>query len=334
MPQTDPDFNKVLKEIKLSQSIVITTHKIPDGDALGSELALFYYLKSLHKSVTIINHSRTPLNLGFIENNLVNVFEDDESENLRRIREADLLILTDTNRYERAGITGEIFMQTSTKKICIDHHMDINKKLFNYILSDEESPSTCQIIFEMLKHDKEFRFTEEISSALYLGIMTDTGGFRYPRTDKKTFLAAAELVDTGADPVELYDRIYSNETLDKLKLKSVFISNIKISDEGKVAIGTLFQTDIIGSGVSESDLEGFTTILMEIRGVIVGIKILELNNGFKLSFRSKSNFIKMNLLAEEFGGGGHIQASGATVRGESYEEIVAKLHKLLPKYIN
>lgn len=334
MPITTQVIENVIKELKRSERVVITTHKIPDGDALGSELALFYYLRGLGKSVTIINHSRTPVNLGFIENNTVNVFEDDEAENLRRINEADLLILTDTNKYDRAGISGEHFAVKNTKKICIDHHMDIDLKQFDLALSDEESPSTCQIIFEMLKHDKEFKLTEEISSALYLGIMTDTGGFRYPRTDKRTFLAAADLVESGADPVELYDRIYSNETLDKLKLKSVFISNISISVGGKVAIGTLLQDDIKKSGVNESDLEGFTTILMEIRGVKVGIKILELKFGFKLSFRSKDYNIKMNRLAEEFGGGGHIQASGATIHGASYLDILNKLNKILPKYIN
>ncbi len=334
MPLSEQEIKKVIDVIKFSERIVITTHKIPDGDALGSEIALYHYIKGLNKSVTIINHSRTPINLGFIENNLVTVYEDNEDENLDKIKKADLLILTDTNRYERAGISGEMFMESSSRKICIDHHMDLNRKLFNLILSDEDSPSTCQIIYEMLKQDKDFKFTEEISSALYLGIMTDTGGFRYPRTDKKTFLAAAELVDNGADPVELYDRIYSNETLDKLKLKSVFVSNIKLSYEGRVSIGTLMQSDIEGSGVNESDLEGFTTILMEIKGVKVGIKILELKNGFKLSFRSKDNGIKMNLLAEEFGGGGHIQASGATVRGASYLDIINKINTILPKYIN
>lgn len=329
----NPDIEKVISAIKSSERVVLTTHKIPDGDALGSEIALYYYLKGIGKNVTIINHSRTPLNLGFIENGLVNVYEENETRNLSTINEADLLILSDTNRYERAGLSGEKFMEASAVKICIDHHMDLNKKLFNITLTDEGSPSTCQILYEMLKEDTGFKFTKEISSALYLGIMTDTGGFRYPRTDKKTFLAAAELVDTGADPVELYDRIYSNETLDKLKLKSVFVSRIELSYSGRVAIGTLFQKDIKGSGVKESELEGFTTILMEIRGVVVGIKILQLKDGFKLSFRSKDNDVKMNLLAEEFGGGGHIQASGATIRGITYKEIMSKLEIVLPKYL-
>lgn len=307
------NFKDIKEIINNCKNIVLTTHLNPDGDAIGSEAAMYDYLKQKGKNVTIINHSETPDHLQFLDPyNNIKRYLNDEKANSEIINSADLIIFLDANEYSRTKSMEEAIRQSRAKKICIDHHLGINPKNFDAYISDPEYPATSQILYDFIAGDGCDYLNKTVSEGLYAGIMTDTGSFRYPRTDKKTFLIAADLVSRGADPVEIYEKIYCNIPQEKIKLLARFINSITYHFNGKAAAGIVTQQDFRDFHSDVKDVEGFTGFLMSMKGIKSGFLFVELKDSIKLSLRSKGN-IKMNEFAKIFGGGGHKNAAGATL---------------------
>jgi bifunctional oligoribonuclease and PAP phosphatase NrnA len=322
------EFTELRKLIAKSRNIVITTHLIPDGDAIGSELAMYSYLKTKKKNVSIINHNITPDNLVFLDpKKIIKVFQKDKKKNEKLIQNADIIFILDTNEYSRTKSMEEYIKNSKAKKICIDHHLGIQKKAFDLIISKIDYPATSQILYEYIVSEGKNFITPFVATALYAGIMTDTGSFRYPRTDEKTFLICADLIRKGADPVYVYDKTYCNIAPGKVKLLSRFINSFSFHFDGEVVIGRVTQKDFSDFKSDVQDVEGFSTFLMNIKNVTAGFVLVELKDSIKMSFRSKGN-IGINEFAKLFGGGGHKNAAGATVPkitlNELEDEIVKK----------
>jgi bifunctional oligoribonuclease and PAP phosphatase NrnA len=332
------EYTELRKLVAKSRNIVLTTHLIPDGDAIGSELAMYSYLKAKKKNVNIINHSVTPDNLIFLDpEKLISVFLKEKEKNEKLIKKADVIFILDTNEYSRTKSMEHYIRESKAKKVCIDHHLGTKKNSYDIIISATNYPATSLILYEYLIGEGKNFISPFVATALYAGIMTDTGSFRYPRTDAKTFLICADLIKKGADPVYVYDRTYSNIAPGKVKLLSRFIGSLSFHFDGSVAIGRVTQKDFFDYHSDVQDVEGFSTFLMNIKNVKAGFVLVELKDTIKMSFRSKGN-IGINEFAKLFGGGGHKNAAGATVPkislNELEDEIVKKfkvfrsLHKI------
>lgn len=327
-------FKKVRKLIEQSSDILITTHLIPDADAIGSEMAMYEYLTGKGKKVTVINHSETPEHLQFLDpNNIIKRYRDNAEEYSVSIRSADLVFLLDTNEYSRTKSMEQEIRNSKAKKVCIDHHMDINGNGFDEYISATDYPATSQLLYDMFADENPDIITAKVAEPLYAGIMTDTGSFRYPRTTSVTFDIAADLVRRGADPVHIYDTIYNNIPTDKVKLLARFINSLTFHFDGKVTIGIVTQTDFEEYQSDVKDVEGFSAFLMSMKGVEAGFLIVELRDSIKISFRSKGE-IKVNEFAKKFGGGGHKNAAGASIEKTDVEELKEKLLEEYESFMN
>lgn len=330
----ESNFKAVREIIENSEKIILTTHVVPDGDAIGSVIAFADYLKLKGKSPLIINHSVTPDNLKFLDKqDSIKIFCADEQSNSKLIQNSDLIILLDTNEFSRTRSMEKSIIDSGAKKICIDHHTGIDLNKFIAVISNTNYPSNCSILYDYIKNDNEKFLTREIVSSLYVGIMTDTGSFRYPRTDADVFIMCADLIRKGADPVKLYEEVYATTTIENLKLQARFIDSLEFYNDNRVALGIVTQKDFRELGLDIDHVEGFTSVMMNIKGIWFGVLLVELKDNIKISFRSKGE-ISVNDLAKEYGGGGHKNAAGANVKNISMDNLKKSILEKIKNYLD
>lgn len=324
------DFKKLKNIILNNSSFLLTTHVNPDADAIGSEIAFCEILKKLNKKVFIINHSNTPYNLEFF--NQGNIIEK-YSEELHRdvFNNVDVLVALDFNRANRIVSMEKYFRSSNKIKICIDHHQD-GEKFVDEAFIDTEASATGQIIFNFIKSTGIVDLDYKIAYAIYAAIMTDTGSFRFERTTSEVHRIIAELLNKGVNPEEVYDKIYDQSKFSKLKLLGRALESIQIKFQDKLSYMILTQKDFDELNAIESDTENFVNYNLSIENVVLGILFIELKNGFKVSFRSKGN-IPVNRLASEFGGGGHINASGARFFNNNMQEMIPVILSKAESYL-
>lgn len=323
-------LKEILDLIKNNDKFVITSHVNPDGDSIGSEIALYKYLLKQGKNARIISYSETPDNYIFLDENKT-IEKFDETEHNMSIQEADVIFVLDTNEYSRLRTMEPYIRKSPAKKVCIDHHLGKSNG-FDYALIDTESPATGEILFKLFTFDKKQKLGIDIAIPLYAAIMTDTGSFRFPRTDSETHKITAELIEAGADPVEIYSRVYDRAQIGRLKLLSRFLNNIVLLYDGKVVYSNVYLKDLEETGTNIFDTEGFSHYIMSIASVQIGIIFTQSPRGVKISFRSKGE-IYANELAKEFGGGGHMNAAGAWIDKGDMEKLAKEVTLKAKKYI-
>ena len=324
------DFKK-LKDIVLNNSsFLLTTHVNPDADAVGSEVAFYYILKKLGKKAFIINHSSTPYNLEFFnKENIVQRFDEEVHKNI--FKEVDVLVALDFNRADRTVRMENGFRESKKIKICIDHHQD-PENFVDQLFIDTEYSSTGHIIFDFIKKTNIVDLDYEIAEPVYAAIMTDTGSFRFDRTTSEVHKIIAELLDIGVNPEQVYDKLYDQSKFSKIKLLGRALESIQLEADDKIGYMILTQKDFNDFNAIESDTENFVNYNLSIENVVVGILFIELNNGFKVSFRSKGD-INVGKLASEFGGGGHNNASGARFFTNNMQEMIPVILSKAKRYL-
>ena len=311
------------KEVfETKQTFVLTTHINPDGDALGSEVALALYLKSRGKTVSVINQSETPAYFEFM-NALFPIDTFDPVKHIRTIAEAEAFIALDSNSPRRFQALEAALSRSSAYKICIDHHLDREPFADLYVI-DESATATGEIIFNLLKFLDSKSITAPIAEALYAAIMTDTGSFRFPKTDPETHRTTAELLERGADPAKIYQMIFEEGSANRLKLLGRALDSLALWHNGAVASLTLRRADFADTGTSEEDTDNMINYTLSVGGVKVGLMFTEMENCIKVSFRSKGT-IPINQLAKEFGGNGHMNAAGARVFDTPLGDVVTRV---------
>ncbi len=317
------DFNQLKNIILENNSFLITTHVNPDADAIGSEIAFYYILKTLGKSIRIINHSTTPYNLTFLDKeNVIEHYSEETHENI--FNETDVLVAVDFNRSNRMVRMEKGFLSSSKIKICIDHHQDY-ENIFNYLFIDTDYSATGQIIYDFIKETGIISLSYDTAEPIYAAIMTDTGSFRFERTTPEIHKISAELLEKGVNPGEIYDKIYDQSKFSKIKLLGRAVNSMKLfGDDDSISYMHLTRRDFDETKAIESDTDGFVNVSLSVEKVRLGLLFLELKEGFKVSFRSKG-LIPVNKLAAEFGGGGHINAAGLRIRNGSIEEFMGKI---------
>jgi phosphoesterase RecJ-like protein len=317
------DFKKLNKIVAGNNSFLLSTHVNPDADAIGSEIAFYKLLKSLKKDVLIINHSITPYNLEFLDDEKV-IQKYNKEKHRGVLNSADVLVGLDFNRSDRLASMREDFLKSTKTKIIIDHHQD-TEDFIEYSFVDDKYSATGHIIYDFIKRTSVTELTYPIAFPLYAAIMTDTGSFRFERTTPEIHLIAAELLKIGVNPTDVFDKIYDQSRFSKIKLLGKALESLKLyGDIKEISYMILRQEDFKSLGARESDTDGFVNFSLSIEGVKIGLMFIELNEGFKVSLRSKGN-IKVNKLAAEFGGGGHTNASGLRIFEKEMDDFIPKI---------
>jgi phosphoesterase RecJ-like protein len=320
----DIEKKQLFSIIKKVPEAALFSHDFPDGDCLGSMLALGLALEGMGKKVCYYNAGPFPKNLKFLPG-----FEKISSTIKEKLPET-LIYIDCADQGRTAGIIGLEDLVVDKQVINIDHHVS-NDYFGSLNWVDSEAAATGEMIFALLK-ELGVRISEEIATNLYSAIITDTGRFSYSNTNPGSFKIAAELVETGIDLVKINNILFEQKTLPQIRLLHKALSNLRLNQEGSIALITLSQKDFSEIGADENASEGLVNYARNIENVEAAVLFKELEgNQIKVSFRSNS-WLDVNKIAVEFGGGGHIRASGCTINAplaEAVEIVVSTLEEAL-----
>lgn len=303
-------IEKIKKLIDESNSIVLLTHEAPDGDAIGSSLAFYYWLKDINKDVDIIIQ-KIPKRFNYLTD--INRVVDTSKKNY------DLGIVLDCATKNRIGQIDNIFDKCK-KTISIDHHAGNTKYASaNYI--EGENPACSQVIYYLFK-TWNVTVSKDMGEALMTGLLTDTSGFKNNNVDKNSYLMAADMYDVGINIYELYKRVLSNMNKARFQLMKIAMDNLEFFEDEKIAFSYITKEDMEKSSAEYGDHEGLVDIGRNIDSVEVSIFIRE-DDGYRISLRSNGK-IDVCKIALKFGGNGHKMAAGVKMNGD-FEEIKKEL---------
>jgi len=309
-------FEEIGRAFRERQRFAILSHVRPDGDALGSQLALALSLKQLGKDVRVWNEDGMLEKYSFLARAQLLTKPPSGPEDV------DVAIALDTAIQNRLGTAFQA-IRTAKIWINIDHHPS-NPGYGDLVYVDPTAPATGQILFELIKSER-LPFDRAIAENLYVAISTDTGSFQYPNTTARTFEIAAELVRAGVDVGRINQQVFENYPRRRVELLRELLRTMRFEGGGRVASFSLSLKTAAQLGVLPEDNEGLIDHLRAIRGVIVAVFFEELTDGkVRVSMRSKSEKTDVCAICQKFGGGGHTLAAGARVRG-SLAEVEQKI---------
>ncbi|MBO2545813.1 DHH family phosphoesterase [Salegentibacter agarivorans] len=325
---------EITAELSQAKNIVIVPHKGPDGDAMGSTLGLMHFLRDKGHKVNVISPNDYPRFLKWLPgNDEVIIYEKDKVNAENLINEADLVFALDFNHLDRSGDMQEILTASQAVFIMIDHHREPSD-FANYTYSDAEMSSTCEMVYHFIdKLRAVHKITPEIATCLYVGIMTDTGSFRFSATSAETHRVIADLIDKGAVNHEIHNNIFDTYNEDRLQLLGTALQNLRVKPQYKTAYITLTQEELDKHNFQKGDTEGFVNYGLAIEKVVFAIIFIENKQEgiIKISFRSKGDFNVNEFARAHFEGGGHNNAAGG--KSElSMEDTITKLNTILPSY--
>lgn len=321
------------KLLSTPQNIVVTTHYKPDGDAMGSSLALYNYLKSKGHHVTVITPSDYPDFLYWMPGNeeVVN-FEHNYGKAKQITSEASLIFCLDFNTASRTEKYAEYILKSDAKKVLIDHHLD-PEYFCEYTFSFPAACATCELVYHFIVALDNVSFiSKEIAECLYTGIMTDTGSFRFASMTADTHEIIAQLMRAGASNFDIHEKVYDNFSLDRTKFLGYCIKDrLVVLPEYKTAYISVTKEDLKTYNHRSGDTEGIVNYALGIKGIRFAAFFCERDNLIKISFRSKDEFSVKELAQSHFSGGGHRNAAGGR-SNISLESTVNKFLELLPSY--
>ena len=330
-------MSQQLKELISSpKKIVITTHRGPDGDAIGSSLGLYHLLKQLGHTVSVITPNEYASFLHWMPGNKeVIIYEGNEKNADAITAESDLIFMLDFSDLRRIAPFTDSVSKSNATKIMIDHHQDPDRDIAELIFSDTTACSTAQLVYEVMDAMGMTTYlNKEIAECLYVGIMTDTGSFKYTSTTAKTHHIIAELIIAGAENTKIHDLIYDNSSANRIKLLGYCLNEkLRLYPENNAAIISLTAEELDRFDFQKGDTEGIVNYALAIKGIKFAVFIAEKDGMVKLSLRSKGSF-KVNLIAGKyFSGGGHMNASGG-ISEVSVGETIKKLEQIINDYKN
>ncbi len=288
----------------------LISHIGPDGDAIGSQLALYSWFRNLGREPLLFNDDPVPGNLRWL----------DGQDVIRKPTEAlldqcDGIIFIDGNEPERFGDMAGYFRKTSKPLFLIDHHLDPPKELFRGMLWDSGASSTAYLVYLLYEATSLESLTREAAEALYAGILTDTGSFRFDSVTAGTHFAVGKIIRQGGiAPSEIYSRIYEDRSLAEYQLLGSALEGIRLFCDGAVAVIQVTEKMLSENNCTQDDLEGFVNYPLSISGVVVSLLFYERDGRVKVSLRGKAQ-VDLNQVARKFDGGGHFNAAGAWHNG-------------------
>jgi phosphoesterase RecJ-like protein len=301
-------FEQIGEVLRNHQSFVLISHVRPDGDAIGSQLALGYALIAAGKNVRLINEDGLPENLAFMAGS--DRIETPPNAPLA----VEVAIALDTATKPRLGERALNAASNAKIWLNIDHHVS-NPKYGDLNLIDSSSPATGQILYQLIIA-LGLPMPTESRDAIYVAVSTDTGSFQYPSTTAATYLMAADLISRGLDVGTINSQTYDNYPYRRVELMRSLLNTLERSDDGVVAHWEMLDQTRVDLGLTPDDSEGLIDIIRAIRGVLVAVFFEELPDGkIRVSMRSKERRLDVCEIASEFGGGGHMLAAGIRMKG-------------------
>ncbi len=311
-------------QIKKTDTVSIISHIRPDGDSIGSTLALGLALKKICDNVHMYFNDQIPKKYCFLPG-----INEIQTYNMETNQYTDFCFVLDCGDTERLGYS-DIILNNTHKIVNIDHHIT-NTNFGDINIIDFDASSTCEIIFALL-NDIGISVDDSIATCLYTGIVTDTGNFIYDNTTPKTHKIVAKLLACGVNINKIAFNLYQNKDPNFIKFLGHVLNKIEISDNGKIAILTILMDDLKKYKLNPSDVDGIINYARDIEGIEVAVLFNEMDeNLVKVGFRSKDR-VDVSKLAQKFQGGGHKKASGAVVKGnlkEVYSKVIRQVNETL-----
>ena len=326
-------LDAILPLVRDHERFLITTHLRPDGDALGSQLALGRFLQKLGKSVMMLNSDQPPYMLDWMPGaDDVQVFEG-TFEQHKAIAEAEVAFLLDTNAEDRLGTVGTKVRTCGATTVLVDHHLD-PETWFDVPFVRSDAAAAAVLVYEILDAIDPDLIDAPIATALYTGIMTDTGSFRFSSVTPDLHRIIADILERGAiQPAPIHEQMFDRKSMPALRLLGRMLNRIRLRHHDQVAYSVVTQRMVEDTGASWDDKQGFVNYVLSIEGVKAALLFSETNDGAKISFRSEAG-THVDEWARSFGGGGHANASGAYVRRPSFEQAIEDVMDAAPRFLD
>lgn len=333
MKKLTDHFDVLTALLKDRPKIVILTHKNPDGDAVGSMLALYHFLLEKSERVTAVSPDDFPDFLNWLPgSDQIAIHLHRRKKLIPYIEEADIIFCLDFNQLSRIDSLEKYVKRSKAVKILIDHHPSPTP-FIDYAYSDTSASSTAELLFHILKKlNGNNPLPKKIAECLFAGIMTDTGCFSHNASNPETWEIVSELLKTGINKDEIFYSVYDNYSSDRMRLMGYCLNNkMQVFPEYQTALITITQKELKKFNYKPGDTEGFVNMPLSVKNIKLSALFIEKKEYVKTSFRSKGSF-GVNWLAKEYyKGGGHRNAAG----GESelpMDKAIEKFVKLIKKY--
>jgi phosphoesterase RecJ-like protein len=316
-------IDRIIEALRESRTICVVGHIRPDGDCVGSQLGLTLALRSEGKKVSCWNEDRIPEKYRFLD-------PDGIIQKPKKGMEFDCVVAADAASFDRLGLVGRCVANRKLL-INIDHH-ESNTRFGDLNWVSAHEPSTGELVFRLLKIAK-WPITKRIADCLFTAVSTDTGSFQYASTRPGTYHVAGELVSRGADLARICDEVYQSYPLSRARLLRHIYSHFRLTHEDQIAYFWLKKADLARTGADSSDSEGLIDHIRAIAPVVVACMFEEIDPQLtRISLRSKSEKVNVNIIAAQFGGGGHPAAAGARISGSplsTQRKVIAAVKKAL-----
>ena len=335
-------MNEIHSYIQHATKVAIFTHQSPDGDAMGSSLAMYHYIRSLGKEAQVVVPNAFPDFLAWMPGaDTVMLYDTQRTEANAYLETADLVVCTDFNDPKRIGALGDKMLQMSCPKVLIDHHLHPTA-FADFIVSVPEASSTCELVWEVIGGEVIGDEARDIATCVYTGLMTDTGNFSYNSNRPQIYTMISALVAAGANKDEIYNAVFNQYSVDRMRLVGYcLLQKMRVFPEHHTALIYLSRKELYKFNFQAGDAEGIVNMPLQSKDIYYSVFMredkatpdeMEKNGGIKtkvkLSFRSQGDR-PVNIFAKEvFNGGGHANASG----GEYYGSVAEAVELFLANY--
>ncbi|MFN8273491.1 MAG: bifunctional oligoribonuclease/PAP phosphatase NrnA [Flavobacteriaceae bacterium] len=328
---TTADIQKINQLLTQPKKIAIIPHRSPDGDAMGSTLAMYHFLKKCGHEPVVISPNDFPEFLAWMPaSNLVQVYENNREQVAKILHQAELIFTLDFNALHRTGEMEKVLSQLKVPFVMIDHHQSPDSyAIVTY--SDTQFGSTCEMVYNFINYlEKKDLLDKTIATCIYTGILTDSGSFRFPKTTGNTHRIVADLIDLGVDNTEIPALLFDNNSFESRQLLGRALNNLVVFPEYKAAYTSLSQAELDEFKYVKGDTEGIVNYGLSIKGIQLAAIFIEHRdeNIIKISLRSQGNIDVNQLAREHFNGGGHINAAGGK-SSLSMEKTIEKFKKVI-----
>ena len=329
----DEQIPAIKSLLSIPATITILSHRNPDGDALGSSLGLKRYLETYGHRVHIVLPSECPSTFKYLRDfDQITIFDMYPDEARKRVQEANIIFCLDFNGLDRIDKLGEEVTYSKAIKVLLDHHLD-PEPFTDYSFSDTEASSTCEIVYQFIEAMGDFNKIDlAIGEALFTGLITDTGSFKYA-TRPQTYMAAAGLKQRGVDDYFINDAIYNSLKEKHLRLLGHCLANrMTVWHEYSTAMIYLNKEDYKNFDIQRGDTEGIVNQMLMMDGIEMAAFITEQPSIIKISLRSKGDISVQQIAMTHFKGGGHKNASGGAVYAK-LEDVIDRFKRIIPNYM-
>lgn len=326
-------FEELKELLAKPRKIVILPHRNPDGDAIGSTLALSHYLTKIGHECEIIAPNDFPKFLKWMDGaKKIRIGEYTPGKCRNLVENAELIFILDFNNFNRIDEVGEWVQRSRVPKILIDHHQEPEE--FDFMYSDTSMPATCQMVYNFIEKMGHLELIDRsIAECIYTGIMTDTGNFRFRNTQASTHRVVAELHEKGIEIDKIYNNVFDTQSPSRMKLLGLALNSMEAFPEFRTAYMFLTRAQQLEYSSQKGDTEGFVNFGLGLNDFVFSVIFIEdqQQDFIKISLRSKGNFDVNTFARTHFNGGGHINAAGG--KSElNMEETIRKFEELLHLY--